>query len=54
MVTEKEKRVPRTEWMYFTHMRALKMYDPFSDFFGSRVNSLLIGTKILGQIIFYG
>lgn len=51
---ERKTCVPRTEWMYFTHMRALKMYDPFSDFFGSRVNSLLIGTKILGQILFYG
>lgn len=45
---ERKICVFRIEWMYFIYMRVFKMYDFFLDFFGSRVNSLLIGIKILG------
>ena len=45
--------IPCTEWIYSTHMIALKIYDS-SDFVGIRVNNLQIGSMILGQTLFYG
>lgn len=45
--------VPCTEWLYSTHMRALKMYGSFLDLLRSKMNNLLIGTKILDQILIF-